>query len=279
MRPVTVIIVAFHSPETLDRSLAGLERSFAATVVDNSSSAAVRRVAFRHGADYVDPGRNLGFAAAVNLGLAPLLAGPPTDPLLLNPDAVIDRFAIEKLSSAMHGDSTGRFAAVTPRLIGDDGREQRVMWPFPSPIGAWSEAMGFRRGRRSGSFAIGAALLLNWDALTQVGLFDERFFLYAEEADWQRRAAALGWRSDVCMDAIGRHLGAAADIAPARRLALFHAAQETYVRKWHGRAGWWTYRAAAVAGAAVRALLLSGDRRADAARRALLYARGPSRCA
>jgi hypothetical protein len=75
------------------------------------------------------------------------------------------------------------------------------------------------------------------------------------------------------------HHGAGSSDDPRRREALFHAAQETYIRKWYGRRCWWAYRAAACAGAIARALTLSGDRRAEAARRARLYARGPRRSA
>ena len=128
-------------------------------------------------------------------------------------------------------------------------------------------------------FVIGAVLLLRWEALQQVGELDERFFLYGEETDWQRRAAQLGWRAALCPDVVAVHDGAGSSDDPSRREVLFHAAQETYIRKWYGRRGWWAYRAAACAGATARAVMLSGDRRAEAARRARLYVRGPRRSA
>ena len=77
MRPVRVVVVAYGAPEQLDRCLAGLGDELEATVVDNSSSPTVASVAERRGADYVVPGRNLGFAAGVNLALEVLLADHP----------------------------------------------------------------------------------------------------------------------------------------------------------------------------------------------------------
>ena len=121
--------------------------------------------------------------------------------------------------------------------------------------------------------------MLRWEALKEVGLFDERFFLYAEETDWQRRALGFGWRSALCPDAVGLHVGAGTATDVRQREALFHAGQETYIRKWYGTRGWWGYRSAACVGAVGRAVLLTGKRRTEAARRALLYARGPRRCA
>src|SRR5581483_363837 len=126
-------------------------------------------------------------------------------------------------------------------------------------------------------FAVGAVLLLRWEAVQEVGLFDERFFLYAEETDWQRRARGLRWRTELCQEAVAAHVGGGTSSDPVRREILFHAAQETYVRKWFGLAGWWTYRSAAVVGASARAIVLRRERRRAAARRARLYARGPRR--
>jgi GT2 family glycosyltransferase len=78
-----VVVVAFHSPHLLDHCLDDLSDGFDVVVVDNSSDARVAGVAARHGATYVDPGRNLGFGAGVNLGCT---GRDGRDVLLLNPD-------------------------------------------------------------------------------------------------------------------------------------------------------------------------------------------------
>jgi GT2 family glycosyltransferase len=273
-----VVVVAYHGPDELDRCLACLD-AVGVTVVDNSSSVAVREVAASRGAAYVDARANVGFAAGVNLGLQGLMEKGLTDVLLLNPDARISPGDLDVLSAFLA--EHARVAAVSPRLLNDDGTEQRAAWPFPSPVRAALEAVGLGRvsARTGPSFVVGAVMLLRGEAIQQVGLFDERFFLYAEEADWQRRAADLGWVSAVCHEAVAGHRGAGASDDAGRREALFHAAQETYIRKWHGRAGWWLYRVVTCIGAAARALLLTRDRRSAAARRAVLYLRGPRRCA
>jgi GT2 family glycosyltransferase len=248
------------------------------TVVDNSSSEEVAAVAERHGADYVDAGANRGFAAGVNIALRRLEADPPENVLLLNPDAVIEPDDLTALVAFAR--SSDRLAAVAPRLLSRDGVEERVAWPFPSPWRAWLEAVGLGRLLHFGrKFVIGAVLLLDWDAVREIGRFDERFFLYCEETDWQRRAAGQGWRSGVCTEAVARHAGAGTSDDPARREALFHAAHETYIRKWFGTSGWWAYRAAAGFGAIARVVLLSGERRSVARRRAAIYLRGPHRWA
>jgi GT2 family glycosyltransferase len=231
-------------------------------------------VAQRHGATYLRRARNDGFAAGVNEALSRLLAGPPTDTLLLNPDARIAGADVGRLARALADDEG--LAAVSPRLADEQGEQERALWPFPSPLHAWLEAVGLARWQGGPRFAVGTALLLRWEAVRDVGLFDERFFLYAEEADWQRRAAERGWRSALVEEATATHDGAGTSSDARRRELLFHAGQETYVRKWHGAGGWQAYRAAVVAGALVRAGLLRGERRRTAAARALIYLRGPA---
>lgn len=274
------MVVAYHAEAELERCLAALGTENDVTVVDNSSSPAVKAVAKHRGAAYLDPGVNLGFGAGVNVALRQLATGQPRDVLLLNPDAMISPHDIQALTHDLHRPGNERVGALSPHLLGGDGAHQRVEWPFPTPAGAWAEAAGLgRRDRTRPTFVIGAVLLLRWEAFLEVGLFDERFFLYAEEADWQRRALALGWTAAVCPDAVARHQGAGTSRDPVRRETLFHAAQETYIRKWYGSAGWQVYRSATCIGAAGRSLILAGERRSDAARRARLYLRGPRRCA
>jgi GT2 family glycosyltransferase len=278
-REVSTIVVTYHGAEALERCLTELGRTDRMTVVDNSSSTEVRNVTSRHGAEYVDAGANHGFAAGVNLALRPLLGSTPRDVLLLNPDARLSPGTLDRLVQFLHEPAQGRVGCVAPRLVDSSGREQRVTWPFPSPFRMWMEAVGAGRVRARADFVTGSVLLLRWEALQQVGELDERFFLYGEETDWERRAAQLGWRAALCPDVVAVHDGAGSSADPRRRELLFHAGQETYIRKWYGRRGWWVYRIAACAGATARAVMLSGDRRAEAARRARLYARGPRRSA
>jgi GT2 family glycosyltransferase len=277
-RPVHAVVVAYHAAGHLARCLSCLERQVPVTIVDNSSSQEVASVAASYGAAYIDCGINRGFAAGVNVAFA-RLAEADGDVLLLNPDAVVKPSAISGLARFLHRPENARVAAVAPRLLGPTDSEQRAVWPLPTPGRMWAEAVGLGRLPAHRTFVIGAVLLLRREAIDDVGLFDERFFLYGEEADWQRRARELGWTSAVNADVVAEHTGAGTSADARRREALFHAAQETYVTKWYGRKGWWLYRVAACLGAGARTLLLTRERRREAARRTLLYLRGPRRCA
>jgi len=272
---VEVLVVAFGAPDLLDSCLASLEGRLPVLVVDNSSDPGVRAVALRHGAEYHDPGANLGFAGGVNLGRS-RLAPSRADLLLLNPDAEISPDGVDGLRECLH--RTPRRACVAPAQTDPSHRDAaRVAWPFPTPLGAWAESLGLGRFRRGHQFLIGSVLLVNAAALEEVGPFDERFFLYAEETDWQFRALGLGWQNVLCPDVVATHVGAGTGGDRTERDVRFHASTERYVRKHYGTRGWRVFRSGVMAGAVVRALVLGGDRGREAAARLRLYRTGPCR--
>jgi len=277
-RPVHVVVVAYHGARELGEALASVGAGRPVTVVDNSQNEDVGEVCAQRGARYVQTIRNLGFAAGANVALRELLDGDPCDVLLLNPDSTLPEGAVDRLAETLAADR-GVGAVAPAALVRRDGSSQRVLWPFPSPGQAWLEALGLGRLSRSPRFAVGAVLLLRWEALQEVGLLDERFFLYAEETDWQRRAQARGWRTTVSESVTATHAGGSASDDPSQRERLFYAAQEIYIRKWYGSGGWLSYRLAAIVGAAVRTVVLRRSRRSGAARRLLIYLRGPCRVA
>jgi GT2 family glycosyltransferase len=275
MNPVHVLVVAYGDPSSLEDSLAALGGGYPVIVVDNSSSLATRDVVMRAGATYVDPGENLGFAAAVNRGLE-LVPLRSSDILLLNPDAVITPDALERLRRALHAGPTVACVAPAQHRPGSDVTSP-VCWPWPSATRAWTEAIGLGRFRGGWGYVIASVLLMRGDALLDVGGLDEGFFLYAEEADWERRATRRGWTVSYCPEATASHVGAATDDDADRREIRFHAGVETYMRKWHGSLRWHSYQTATVLTALRRAAVSKAGRRQASLRLARLYASGPVR--
>ena len=275
--PPEVVIVAYGSPDLLRAALAPLTGRYAVTVVDNSSLPEIREVTEAAGGRYLDPGHNGGFGAGVNYALAHRQL-PGRDVLLLNPDAVVLPDDVEALHRGLRADL--RAASAGPVQVDPDGAPARVRWPYPSPLGSWIEAVGLGRLRpvpADRSFVIGSLLLLRAEALAEVGGFDERFFLYAEETDWALRATHRGWRHVVVPQARAVHVGGGTSGDPRTRETHFHASQERYMRKHYGATGWWLAQTAVVVGSAGRALVLRGPGRDGARRRLRLYLHGPVR--
>jgi GT2 family glycosyltransferase len=272
-RRLCVLVIAYGRADMLDACLGKLERAYPLVVVDNSRSPDTRQVAHRHGATYLEPRSNLGFAAGVNFGLTHIDI-PSTDVLLLNPDALATPEMIEKLHAEMTRSAGVACAAPAQSSPGVSGSIP-VCWPFPTPRRAWREAIGLGRFHGGWDYVIGSILLINGDALADVGGFDEGFFLYAEEADWQLRAVRRGWAIAYCPDVSAFHIGGATDADTSRRELRVCAGIERYQRKHHGALGWRAYQAATVVTALRRAVLHAGEQRREALHQARLYAVGP----
>lgn len=268
-----VVIVAYGPPDSLRDALAPLE-GWSVTVVDNSSLPATRSLVESAGGHYIDAGNNLGFGAAVNIALASLRARglDHSDVLLLNPDATIEASSIRAMADALHGQPAT--ACVAPRQSEPGGTQaDRVVWPFPSPLGSWLVALGLGRFDRRKGFVIGSILLLNREAIDDVGSFDERFFLYAEETDWQKRAVEAGWRIGYLPNVSGTHVGAGTSSDETVRSSLFHSSQLIYMRKHYGALGSLATRAAVIVGSLLRVVAGRGETRKAALWRLRFYLR------
>ena len=230
VRGLHVLLVAYGDPELPAQALTALAApTGSVTVVDNGRDPRVEEMAARHGAAYVLPESNLGFAAGVNLGLGRTAR---EDVLLLNPDA---RFAWEQgrsMQASFLDDP--RLAAVAPMLVRPDGSQERPSWPLPSPGQVWRDALALERFGRSPHFLTGAVLMLRREALDELGGLDERYFLYAEEADWQLSALRAGWRIRLREDLSAVHLGGATSSDSAVRHRHFTESGRSFARKWYG---------------------------------------------
>jgi GT2 family glycosyltransferase len=268
-----VLIVAYRADDHLSRCLAAIRGLEPVLVVDNDASESTRSIVSEAGVRYLPLPTNVGFAAAVNAGLDLAWDGS-SDVLLLNPDSVIDRHGVNALRSALR-DPAQRLAAVGPRLVDETGGEQRADWAMPSPTQMWLETFGADKWWRGRRFVVGAVLMLRGTALAEVGGFDERYFLYAEEADWQLRALRKGWSVKVVDGVTAVHVGGASSSNSEFREQLAHGSAEAFARRWYGTFGWWLMRLAAVLAAARRSLAWSPQKRAVGRRALVLYLRGP----
>jgi GT2 family glycosyltransferase len=246
-----VVIVAYRNTSALANALRALGGVHDVLVIDNGADNGVRELVASAGAAYVSPGRNVGFAAAVNVALANRNG---RDLLLVNPDARVSAYGIRRLLAVLEADRG--LCAVAPRLVDEDGRPQRVEWPIPSPVTEVVKALGLERiVRLRATFLSGAVLLLNAEALDDVGLFDERYFLYAEECDWQLRALRRGWRAKLVDDVYARHLGGGSSEDEDVRNRFFWESACRFGLKWYGRGGWRVMRTSFVLGSVVRLVI------------------------
>ena len=184
-----VIVVNHGSHELLERYLAPLAATLDAeiVVVDNSPTQQGRDAAFEvvsgHGWHLVQT-TNDGFGSGVNRGVAEALALGCETLLVLNPDLGLDAATATALLDAARADPG---AVLSPRIDRTDGR----IW-FAG--GALDLARGRTAPARTGSIAwlSGACFAMASSTWTDVGGFDDAFFLYWEDVDLSVRVTASG---------------------------------------------------------------------------------------
>jgi N-acetylglucosaminyl-diphospho-decaprenol L-rhamnosyltransferase len=273
---LSVSIVSYRTPAALARCLAAVsaERDsleIEATVVDNASgdgSAELVETRFPW-VRLIRNERNVGFGAAHNQVLRNANARYW---LVLNSDAAPSPGSLGTLVSFL--DRNPAVGIAGPRLRYPDGRVQPSRRRFPTVATLllestqiqrfWPDNAVLRRyyvrdrsndDEQDVDWLVGACLCVRATAAQQVGLFDERFFMYSEELDWCRRFRAAGWRISYVPSADVMHLeGASSRLDLAARDRLFQASKLEYAAKWHGRAVAYALRAYLVVEYAARAV-------------------------
>lgn len=217
-RLVSVVIVNWNAGSSLASCLGSLfdchpGLDLSVTVVDNASTdgspemmqTGFPRVRLLHNVS------NRGFAAGCNRGLS---EADPSSPfiLVLNPDTRFESNVLVPLTEFLEANPD--VAAVGPRVVGEDRTLQRgCRRREPSPVTMLSRSLGldrlFPRSRLLAGYSYGdlpadrahpvdslsgSCMLIRREALERVGRFDERFFMYAEDLDWCRRARETGYR-------------------------------------------------------------------------------------
>jgi hypothetical protein len=82
----------------------------------------------------------------------------------------------------------------------------------------------------------GAAMCLRAEALAQVGLLDEEYFMYCEDVDWCYRARRAGWKIYYLPRAVVTHVvGRSTDLRPLRMVREFHRSMIRFYWKHYAR--------------------------------------------
>ncbi len=254
---LSIIIVSWNVRQPLVACLQSLERHPPADppeviVVDNASTDGAVEVVRRDfpWASVLRNEENCGFAAANNRGIA-VAQGEYL--LLLNPDTLVHPRALETLCAFLHAHPD--VGACGPRLLNEDGTLQPSARQFPSFRASLYRHTILRhlfvfRGhyrrwmmsdfpydrQRDIDQLMGAALMLRRSAVDQVGLIDERFFMYYEEVDLCHRLRQAGWRIVFVPEATITHLGgeSARQVPVAARIMMLNSLLG-YFRKHRGR--------------------------------------------
>ena len=222
MNRIGVVVVTYNSEDVIDRCLDACP-DLPTVVVDNASQDQTRElVARRPAVKLITNSNNLGFAAAVNQGVAAL----DTDlVLLLNPDVALQT-PIDLLAEACSRPGIG---AATGKLVDNEGKIQAgfALRRFPTPLALVYEVLGINRlfprnrlNRRYRCLDVdfskraeveqppGAFLIFRRQVWQQLGGFDTHFHpLWFEDVDFCKRMHDVQLKIQYVPEVIARHQG------------------------------------------------------------------------
>lgn len=252
---VSVIIVNWNARDYLLQCLASLSKEVCRypmeiIVVDNASTDGSPEYVTAQYPEVrlIRNMENLGFAKANNMGIS-ISSGKYI--CFINSDVKALPGCINRLIE--YCEEYPECGMVGPRIIGADGLLQRSCRGFPSVWNMFCRAVAldrfFKDKKLFTSYALnnwphdslravdilsGCFWLVSRQALSEVGLLDEVFFIYGEDMDWCKRFWNKGWRVVYVPWAEAIHYGGASSSnSPVRFYIEMQRANLQYWKKHH----------------------------------------------
>lgn len=269
MPSVHIIIVNYNSGEWLSRAVrsaldcsGGLNTQV--TIVDNASSDNSTHLAQQtcqsERVEWVLNCNNVGFAAANNQ----ILKGLKSDyAVLMNPDCELRKDTLNQLLEAFiqHAD----FGIASGRILNEDlSLQSTCRRRFPTPWSALVRMLclgklfpnnpqfrDFDYGHNISpdqpnhvvEAISGAFMVVRREALEQVGLLDEGYFMHCEDLDWCKRFAMAGWQVGFVPSAEVLHAkGVSSKSRPIKVLWTLHKGMNRFFDKFYRDSYAWPIR-------------------------------------
>jgi GT2 family glycosyltransferase len=289
---VSIVIVSWNTRDILRDCLQSIiretRRPYEVIVVDNTSSdgsAAMIEAKYPQ-VVLIANNENVGFAAAVNQGIK-VATGRYL--LILNPDTVILEHAIDKMIGWC--DDHPDVGCAGCQVLATDGSIQPSCFSDPNPLNLFMVETGLhrllpryhtheyvgwdRRSEKDVDVVAGMFMIIPRGVLDKVGLMDESYFIYVEEADLCRRIRQTGLRCVFTPIAQVIHHGGRST-RQLQRLMHVRMQKSTliYMKKYYGMAGFvWgkaVYIASSIFKIAVFVPIAVMSRRSEALTRVVL---------
>ncbi len=248
---ISVIIINYNTRDLLlecIRSVTSQKRMFKmeVIVVDNGSTDGSQhsvRVMFPE-VQVIQNNTNLGFSKANNIGI---LKSSGRYVCLVNSDVRVIDNCLQRLMTYM--DNNLSIGLIGPKILNPDMTLQVSCKKFPSHWNNFTSALGLNIIFTNSPFfsdedmryfkhdkiqlvdwLAGCVLFVRRTAINDVGLLDDRFFIYLEEVDWCKRFKQHGWNVLFYPGAVAIHHHGASTSKDPTRFALEH--QKAFLKYW-----------------------------------------------
>jgi GT2 family glycosyltransferase len=245
---LSIVLVCWNNRDYLDQCLrslyeSGMRHAFDIVVVDNGSTDGTQQMLKERYPEVaiIQNAGNVGLGKASNQGID---ATCGRYVLLLNNDTIVNGRSFDTMIEFL--ERSPKSAAVGGKLLNPDGTIQACYNHFSTLWEELSVATRLGELHRPGYPAVmyaeevqsvdwlgSACLLLRRSALDQVGLLDESFFIYGDEADLQYRLKKAGWEVHYLPQVSTIHFGGRS-MDRWRRRKMVYRGKILFYRKHYG---------------------------------------------
>ncbi|MFH1862551.1 MAG: glycosyltransferase family 2 protein [bacterium] len=203
---VAIVVVNWNRRDDAVACLRSLQQisypNYRIILVDNGStdgSAATVRSQFPD-VQVIELPENLRFAGGNNAALRQIIAANDDFALLLNNDTVVSSDFLDHLiETAQNDQQIGLvgpkiFYHQKPEILWFAGGVLKPTWGYARHLGLRQQDSAIFSQRREVSFLTGCCLLIRRELLINIGLLDEGFYLYNEDADYCLRTVKAGYK-------------------------------------------------------------------------------------
>ncbi len=227
---VAVIVPHYRNVRETKRCVESLQASsvkkLCVVVVDDSPNDLEnlrKEVGNRKNVRVVCPKVRRGFAGSVNDGFKAAMQYNPRFFMILNNDTVVDRRAVERLVEQCKSRHI-----VGPSIYRMDKEDEIWAYGFRlklyrSILNRLVKRIDFKNSARSRiDMVTGCAALFRAEALQEIGLMDEKYFLYVEDMDFFYRAKKKGYQFFVIKDSRIWHRGGGSSEGPENPEVIYY---------------------------------------------------------
>jgi GT2 family glycosyltransferase len=214
MKKVGVVVLNYKLKKEVDRALKSVfdskEVELEVVLVDNDSDDGVSELTEKYPKlHFIQSGSNKGFSGGNNIGIKMILDLGCEYILLLNPDAWVDKYAIRNMVQCAEDSGP---VIIGPKIYFPDGKT--IL--YAGGILDTKNVLGSHRGVdeiddgrfddvSETDYVTGGVMFIDSKIFKKIGLLDERYFLYYEDADFCYRAKQAGFKVLYYPKAIAYH--------------------------------------------------------------------------
>lgn len=200
MKNIYIVILHFGDITVTKQCIASIqkyERSYEKIIIVNNDANKITANEFlSKKVIVINNAKNVGFAAGVNRGITHALHKKADAVVLLNNDTLLKKPILHLLVQTLEKDPSIGIAGPSIHFK----KNRKALFDIGGKINPWTGRTSHREVGKIDTYALqypdyisGAAMLIRKEVFTKVGLFDEAFFLYYEDADFCLRARQKGF--------------------------------------------------------------------------------------